>query len=176
MPHKGLNTSSLEEIGHVLRLTKESDYGIVLLIRMAEDGTGVSHSARGLAEEVHLPVPMVSKILKALAREGLLESTRGAHGGYRLVVDPANTSVADIVTAIEGPIAVTQCQQSSGESCSIEWTCSARRKWNRINTAVHRALDAISLAEMAKPLDFQEIAAEMGSETGAGKPAEKTAD
>lgn len=158
-----------EEAQDMIRLTKEADYAIVLLIRIAEDPEPVAHSARGLAAEVLLPVPIVSKVLKALARQGLLQSQRGARGGYRLAVAPQAISVADIVTAIEGPIAVTECQMDAGSNCCIEPMCSARQKWNRINQVIHQTLDDISLAEMASPLGGAPSAA-----VEAATPAEKS--
>ncbi len=154
----------------MIRLTKEADYAIVLLIRFAEDPERGSHSARDLATEVHLPVPIVGKVLKALARQGLLQSHRGPHGGYRLAVAPEAISVADIITAIEGRIAMTECQMDEGSNCCIEPVCSARQKWNRINQVICQTLDDISLAEMASPLSESE-----GSATDEPATVESTA-
>ena len=76
----------------MLRITKEADYGIVLLSHFAAGGDGSVHTARDLAEQAHLPLPMVGKILKSLARNGLLLSLRGVHGGYRLARSPVQHS------------------------------------------------------------------------------------
>ena len=136
----------------MIRLTKQADYAILLLIHMAEQPEGAFHSARGLAEEVHLPLPMVSKVLKQMARQGLLHSHRGVRGGYCLAVDPQRISVAEIIETVEGPIGITDCSTEDGALCSILAVCTSRRKWNRINEAIQQTLRGISLAEMASPL------------------------
>ena len=135
----------------MIRLTKQTDYGIVLMSRIAN--YGALEPARGLALSTHLPLPMVSKILKVLTRAGLLKSHRGAKGGYSLARASRDISVADLVTALEGPIAITECIEDTPEECSLEAHCGVRRNWQRINSAVRQALQAISLEDMAGPLD-----------------------
>jgi FeS assembly SUF system regulator len=149
----------------MIRLTKQADYAIVLLIRMAEESRQ-SHSARDLATEVHLPVPIVSKVLKTLAREGLLVSHRGVNGGYSLAATPAQISVADIIGAVEGPIAMTECQLVAPANCQIQSVCSSRKKWTRINRIIQQALADISLAEMAQPLTQIEVLGAARSASG----------
>lgn len=143
----------------MIRLTKQADYAILLMIRMAEDDQATPHSARDLSAETHLPLPIAGKILKALARGGLLVSQRGAAGGYRLAEDPSRITVADIIRAIEGPIALTECQSDMTGPCAISSHCASRRKWSRINDVIERTLDGISLAEMARPLTPRELIA-----------------
>jgi FeS assembly SUF system regulator len=135
----------------MIRMTKQADYGIVLLTRMATEPDRL-FNATELAEETHLPQPTVSKILKTLAREGLLLSQRGVKGGYTLDHDPATMSVADVIAALEGPIAITECIDESPGLCRQEAFCPVRGNWHRINDAIRRALSAISLAEMTQPL------------------------
>ena len=136
----------------MLRMTRQADYAIVLLTYFA-DHRGIVLTARDLAAQVHLPVPMVSKILKALAREGLLQSTRGAHGGYRLDRAAEEISVAEIVTAIEGPIAITECTSDAPANCDIAAMCAVRANWQTINQVVRDALGGISLAQMTSPIN-----------------------
>ena len=136
----------------MLRLTKQADYAIILLIRLAEEGKDTAMSARDLAEGVHLPAPIVSKVLKQLTREGLLESLRGVHGGYRLTRPAAEISLAEIITAVEGPIALTECTSSEDPACGINALCSVRLKWERINGLIRGSLEGVSLEEMARPL------------------------
>jgi FeS assembly SUF system regulator len=135
----------------MIRMTKQADYGIVLLTRMAAE-PGRLFNASELAEEAHLPQPTVSKILKILAREGLLASQRGVKGGYTLDRAPATVSVADVISALEGPIAITECIDETPGLCSQEAFCPVRGNWHRINDAIRRALSAITLAEMTQPL------------------------
>ncbi len=135
----------------MIKIGRLTDYGIVLMSYMASH-RGRAHNAVEVAGEAHLPAPTVSKLLRALAREGLLESQRGVKGGYVLARDPQQISVADIITALEGPIAVTAC--SSGDAdpdCEHELMCPVRGHWNQINRAIRAALEGISLAEMASP-------------------------
>ena len=95
---------------------------------------------------------MASKILKALARAGLLASHRGAKGGYGLARDAEAITVAQVIVALEGPIALTSCIEDGPGDCEIEALCPARANWQRINDAIRRALDDITMAEMAQAL------------------------
>jgi FeS assembly SUF system regulator len=134
----------------MIRLTKQTDYGIVLLSQIAT-AHGSQFTASELAHGTHLPPPMVSKILKGLTRAGLLVSQRGAKGGYALARAASEISVASIIEALEGPIAMTECVEESEEGCSYEATCRVRSNWQRINQAVSGALEGITLEEMAEP-------------------------
>lgn len=135
----------------MIRISRETDYGIVLLTHIVNSAEGSTYSARALAARTHLPVPMVSKILKQLVRDGLLFSQRGVKGGYYLARHPENISVAEIISAVEGPIAMTMCVSTPGE-CRQEGFCGVRPNWLRINEAVRGALQGITLSEMARPL------------------------
>lgn len=134
----------------MLRISKLTDYGIVLLAHLASDGADRTHNAREMARLAHLPEPVVSKLLKQLAREGLLVSQRGAKGGYGLARDPEATSVAEIITALEGPIALTECGLAEGV-CAQESSCRVRDPWQQINRAVYAALSRVTLADLARP-------------------------
>lgn len=131
----------------MLRITKQTDYGIVLLTHMCGERERLV-TAPDLAAEAGLPQPMVSKILKLLARAGLLESHRGANGGYCLAREPEEMSVAEVIGALEGEIAITECTSDEPGICSQEDVCPVRSNWNRINMAIRQALEGISLAEM----------------------------
>jgi FeS assembly SUF system regulator len=133
----------------MIRITKQTDYGIVLLTQMAL-APQRQFNAPELAAEASLPLPMVSKILKQLVREGLLTSHRGVKGGYSLARPSDEISVAELIAALEGPIALTECISVEGD-CSHEPVCKVRSNWQRINGAVRSALEGISLSEMARP-------------------------
>jgi len=135
----------------MLRMTKQADYGIVLMTHMAGDSAR-RFAASELASETHLPMPTVSKILKLLSREGLLASHRGVKGGYSLSRSPDEISVASMISALDGPIAFTECIDEFPGVCTQESTCRLRSNWQRINDAVRRALEEISLAELTEPL------------------------
>jgi FeS assembly SUF system regulator len=136
----------------MLRMTRLTDYGIVLLTHIARHPERLMRNAPELASAAHLPPPTVSKILKILAREGLLVPHRGAKGGFSLARAPEAINVADIIAALEGPVALTECSTHGGERCGIEDLCPVTTNWRRINRAVLDALRGITLAEMASPL------------------------
>ncbi len=145
----------------MIRLTRQADYGIVLMTHLARAAGQGTQTARDVAARTHLPLPMVSKILKALVRGGLLESQRGVNGGYGLSRCPEDVSVADIITALEGPIGMTECTGDEAEPCTIEHTCAVRGNWQLVNEVVRRALENITLDHMAAPMPctFDEIVA-----------------
>ncbi|MCC7137986.1 MAG: SUF system Fe-S cluster assembly regulator [Planctomycetes bacterium] len=132
----------------MFRITKLADYGILLMAYLASDRRQGVHTARDLSGATGVPLPTVSKILKALARAGLLASHRGVGGGFALAREANRISVADVVTALEGPIALTTCLNPASESCGIEASCPVRPNWERINEAVRAALSTLSIPEM----------------------------
>jgi FeS assembly SUF system regulator len=135
----------------MIKIGRLTDYGIVLMSYMASH-RGRAHNAAEMAAEAHLPVPTVSKLLRELARGGLLASQRGVHGGYVLARDPQQISVAQIITALEGPIALTACSGGDADpDCEHESMCPVRGHWTRINRAIRTALEGVTLAEMASP-------------------------
>jgi len=133
-------------------MTKQSDYGIVLMSRMAQRLDEVVN-ANDLSEETVLPLPTVSKVLKLLARSGLLESHRGVHGGYMLARRPEDISIAEVISVLEGPIAITECVDDAPGECHHESVCRVRDHWQVINQAIRSALEGISLAEMNQPVN-----------------------
>jgi len=147
----------------MIRVTKLADYGILLMTWLAwrkarpvrARGLPVRaterRSAADLAKETGLPAPTVSKLLRLLSRADLLDAQRGAQGGYELVRDPAGISVADIIAAIEGPIALMDCLSDTTPDCDVMSLCPTRTNWDRINQAIRAALASISLEEMARP-------------------------
>ena len=139
----------------MLRINKMTDYSLVLLRRIGSWPGSETHNARDLAEKVNLPLPMVSKILKVLTRGGILDSQRGAKGGYRLARPSVEISVADVIRAIEGPIAFTECTTHSAgltaTECSKAGDCPIHESWERINRIVEKALEEFSLAELLLP-------------------------
>jgi len=134
----------------MFKLGKLTDYGTVVMTALAARPDAL-RNAHELAAETHVAAPTVSKLLKQLAKYGLVESIRGAHGGYRLARRPEQITVADVVSALEGPIALTQCAVHDG-GCSIESHCGVRGNWRLINTAIRQALESVTLAQMAEPL------------------------
>ena len=133
----------------MIRLSRLADYGVALMTQVASARRAV-HSAQTLAAASGLPMPTVSKLLAALARGGLLEAIRGAKGGYRLARAPGAISIGEIVAAVDGPIALTQCIERWPGACDVEFICPSRRGWQAINDGVRRAFAAVSLAELVE--------------------------
>ena len=132
----------------MLRISKLTDYAILMMVELTRDGEMLS--AHALAERIHVEVPTASKVLKLLSGAGLLDSFRGANGGYRVKRTAGEISVAEVIAAIEGPIAMTECSVEEG-LCTQEDNCELRGNWQRISLAVAEALNKVSLAEMGAP-------------------------
>jgi FeS assembly SUF system regulator len=126
-------------------MSRITDYGIVLLSHLAAGAPDSVHNARELSESAHLPLPVVSKILKVLAREGFLESHRGVKGGYSLARPPERVSVVEVIDALEGPIALTECGVGA---CEREASCVVRAPWQRINRVVRKSLADVRLSDL----------------------------
>lgn len=135
----------------MIRMTRLTDYGILLLTHFARGGDEL-RSARDLARAARLPQPTVSKLLKTLAHRNLLETHRGVKGGFRLIRRPEEMTVLEIIHALEGPVALTECNDHDTGECGIEKLCPMRSNWRKINDAVLRALAGITLADLTQPL------------------------
>ena len=131
----------------MLRISKLTDYGTVVLACLAA-APDRRQTATAVAERTRLGLPTDSKLLKSLHRAGLVTSARGAHGGYQLARPASRISAAAIIDAIEGPVAITECS-GNHSTCDIESVCRTGSAWQRINGSIRRALDDVSLAQLA---------------------------
>jgi FeS assembly SUF system regulator len=133
-----------------MRLSSLADYAVVMMAAAARHcGASCRLNATSLAEETGLPLPTVQKLVSKLSAAGLIESARGTGGGFRLARPPAAITIADIVEAIEGPIALTACVDTGRHDCAIEGTCRVQPHWNAVNGAVKGALAGVSLASLS---------------------------
>ncbi len=131
----------------MLRMGKLTDYATVVLASLAQEPAR-HRAAAELAERTRLTRPTVSKVLKGLQRAGLVISSRGAQGGYRLARGPEQITAAQILDAFEGPLAITECSSASSH-CGIERMCRVGGAWQRINAAIRRALEDVTLQHLA---------------------------
>jgi len=131
----------------MLRISRLTDYATVVLATLAQEPERVQ-TASALAEGTRIALPTVSKLLKQLQRANLVTSTRGLHGGYQLARPAAQISAAAILDALEGPVALTDCAAGEGH-CDIEHNCRTGRVWQRLNMAIRRSLQDVSLAQLA---------------------------
>jgi len=132
----------------MLRVTKLTDYGIAMMTHIAGLESGTQVTAPTISDATGLPLPTVRKILKLLTRKGLLVSTRGVSGGYCLAREAETISLLDMVAALEGPVAVTECATGEDCNCERELNCGLRENWSLVNNLVHRTLESYSLAQM----------------------------
>ena len=133
-----------------MRLSSMADYAVVTMSAAARHCGMVRVSAAQLAEETGLPVPTVQKVVSLLTAAGLLRSSRGAGGGLKLARPAAAISLADIVEAIEGPIALTSCVDSGKHDCGLESACTVRPHWGVVNAAMRGALADVPLTRLAE--------------------------
>lgn len=130
----------------MLRITKLTDYGFILLAHMARNGEEALYNAKDLSATCGIALPTVSKVLKILTQGGVLQSHQGSKGGYALVRPASQISSAEIIEAVEGPVALTDC--SSADGC--ERRCPVSSSWQKVNSTVIDALKGLMLADMAR--------------------------
>jgi FeS assembly SUF system regulator len=132
----------------VLRISKLTDYGTVVLAHLA--GTsGAVCSAAEVSDTTGIAVPTVRKLLKSLARAGLVTSTRGTNGGYQLARPAHEISAASVIDALDGPVSITECSATDSH-CDYESVCNVGNAWQRINVAIRRALEDINLTDLTR--------------------------
>ncbi|HVI99684.1 MAG TPA: Rrf2 family transcriptional regulator [Sphingomonas sp.] len=138
-----------------MRLSSLADYAIVILSAAARHcGARGRLNATRLAEETGVPLPTVQKLVSRLSAAGLIETLRGTGGGLRLARPPAAINLADIIEAVEGPIAMTTCLEPGGHDCCLEDNCRVKPHWGVVNGAVRGALAGVSLASLSTDLPF----------------------
>ncbi len=135
----------------MLKVNKLTDYATVVLITIAR--SDMVRSSQHISENTGIPMPTVAKLMKSLNKAGLVRSQRGASGGYVLGKVSAEITLADVIQAVEGPIALTACADTSDEHCSIEAVCPVQGRWNRVNAAVRDALSQVTLADMVADMN-----------------------
>ena len=136
----------------MIRLTKQADYGILLMTQFARGGANTVYSSSDLAQRSGLSLPMVNKTLKLLCRAGLLLSQRGVNGGYHMSRDAGAITLEEVIAAVDGPIALTECHEhGGGQDCGIHAQCPTRLNWGIINQALRDSLSGITLLQMIRP-------------------------
>lgn len=140
----------------MLRISRLTDYGTMVLAELAARQPTLC-SAGQLADMTRIAHPTVSKLLKALARAGLVASERGSHGGYTLSKPAEHISAAEIIDALEGPLSITECSSSAGH-CDFEPYCHVGTAWQRINERIRTALGEVTLADLCTDLSETEPA------------------
>ena len=136
----------------MIRLNRMTDYGVVVMSQMSRH-PGLA-TAPELAQATGLPTPTVSKLLKQLAKSGLIASQRGVNGGYSIARPLEDINAMEIIEALDGPVALTDCVDNAVDMCNVQSLCPMRGGWDKVNTAVRKALTEVSLAELCPARDF----------------------
>lgn len=145
----GGNAAYTKVLEEMIRLGKLTDYAVAVMAQIAKEGAGQACSAHQLSEKTGIPEPTVAKVLKKLAGALLLESVRGAAGGYRLLRDPSRLTLCDVIEAMDGPIVIVSCLDETTTACGAAHACPTHRRWTPVNTVIRGALKKITLADMA---------------------------
>lgn len=133
-----------------MRLSSLADYAVVMMSAAARHGCGARLSTTLLSAETGVPLPTAQKLMQKLAGAGLLSSLRGTGGGFKLTRPAAAISLADIIEAIEGPIAMTTCVDEHRDDCALDGHCLTKPHWSAVNGAVRGALAAVPLTQLAE--------------------------
>lgn len=141
-----------------MRLSSMADYAVVVMSAAARHCGGARVAAGQLAEETGLPAPTVQKLVSRLTAAGLLRSSRGIGGGLKLARPAAAITLADIVEAVEGPIALTACVEHGRHDCSLESACMVRPHWSVVNEALRGALAGVPLTRLAEMPVMESVA------------------
>jgi FeS assembly SUF system regulator len=132
-----------------MRLSNLADYAVVIMSAAARTGDGARVSATALAVQTGIPLPTTQKLLGRLASAGLFRSARGGGGGFVLTRLATEISLADVIEAVEGPIAMTTCLDDGRQCCALEGACQVRPHWGPVNNAIRGALSGVSLASLS---------------------------
>ncbi len=146
-----------------MRLSSMADYAVVMMCAAARHcGCHAADrpllSAQQLAAETGLPAPTVQKLVSKMSAAGLLKSVRGARGGLKLARPAAAISLADVIEAVEGPIAMAACSGHGRGDCTLEGACMVRPHWPAVDAALRAALSSVSLVQLARPAQTGHLA------------------
>ena len=134
----------------MLRIGKMADYALLLTNQLIAS-EGMLCTMENLVEATHLPIATVRKLLKNLVDAGIVVSHRGAKGGYHLAKEPQTFTLADVISAIEGPVSLTQCV-SQPNACDLSATCGMKSNWSYVNQIVDNVFQRITLADMSRSI------------------------
>jgi FeS assembly SUF system regulator len=132
----------------MIRMSKLADYSFILLMQMMGEESR-SWSASELTERTTLPLPTVAKLMKVLAKDGVVKAQRGAAGGYRLAQPAKQITVARVIEAVDGPIALADCVNGGEHDCAVKVLCPLHGGWNKVNNAIRSALEGVLLSDLA---------------------------
>ncbi len=133
----------------MLKLTKKADYGLIALRHLALKRNEAGASAKEIADQYGMPLPLLSKVLQKMVQSGFLRSEHGTNGGYRLARAPQEISALEVIRAIDGPIILTSCFTGHKE-CGQSGTCTVREPLRRVHVGILTLLESIKVSDMAR--------------------------
>jgi FeS assembly SUF system regulator len=140
----------------MIRISRMADYALLVVFKMRSCEQLITQER--LCEMTSLSLPTVRKLMRSLTHSDLVTSVRGPHGGYKLSSKPEQISIAQIIEAIDGPIALTECAKSDGGDCQIASSCELKENWNIVNRVISNALHNVTLDAMGNmPMDIKRL-------------------
>lgn len=139
----------------MVRISKLTDYGIVIMALFASSPNQL-FQAREISNQTHITLPTVSKLLKSLTKHKFLTSSRGTTGGYQIALSPHTITIVDLIRALEGPIAITECNLGH-DQCTSEALCTLRTPWLHINRVIISALDSVKLSDLVHSTPLNQL-------------------
>ncbi len=133
----------------MIRIARHTDYAARLLLHLTSLGEGASASISDIAEQRMLPVPFIRRMVARLVSAGILKTTRGKNGGIALGRRASAITLADVVTAMEGPLALNDCVHLPG-ACPFMQSCPVQKAWVEVSSALHEHLASITFAALSK--------------------------
>jgi FeS assembly SUF system regulator len=144
----------------MIKISRMADYALLVTFKMR--GFDELITLNRLCELTNLPQPTIRKLMRALTQSNIVKSVRGSHGGYKLCNRSSQISIAEVIEAIDGPIALTECAKSDGGDCQIASTCELKENWNIVNRLISNALRNVTLDAMGSmPLDVEKLNSEL---------------
>ena len=133
----------------MIRLSRLTDYAIVIVAELART-SGILQTAAGLADRTRIPEPTVAKVLKILARGGVVDSARGINGGYVINRALSDIAIGEVIEAMNGPLTLTACVDDDDSDCNIAHYCLMKGRWAPVNEAIRTAFTTIKLSDMIR--------------------------
>jgi len=135
----------------MLKLTKKADYGLIALCHLASRPGQKTASAKDIADTYRIPLPLLSKVLQALVRNGLLASEQGASGGYRLARDPHEITALEVIRVMDGPIILTHCftEHAGHAECEQHECCPVREPLRKVHEGILKLLSSITISDIS---------------------------
>jgi Rrf2 family protein len=135
-----------------MKVSTRGEYGLRAMVALAKHHGQGPMSIAAMSKASSVPMPYLEQLIGPLRRAGLVESTRGARGGYRLTRAPETVKIGDVYRVMEGPVAPMECvsEDLTEQVCPLIDGCETRPVWLRMRDAIAETLDSTTLADLIK--------------------------